>query len=165
MAEAPNTYTAFIDPSFDANDRRRIGAEIISFIKARTKKGQGIGGVALRGNDGDTKYSQSYIDSADFSIAGKSRTKINLTLTGDMLDSMEVIDITLAGRIVIGFSDEGANDKSVWMREKGYNFLGLTSEELGRIMSNFNSPSEARAATESIAPGFARNLLRGLLGN
>lgn len=161
MAEAPNTHTVFIDPGFNAAQRRQIGEAIIAFIKRRTKAGQGPGGQALRGTDGNTRYSKSYVSSAEFKSAGKSKSGINLTLTGDMLDSIEILDISLAGRVVIGFDDQDSNDKSVWMREKGYNFLAITDEEKTLILQDFERPT----SSVNISQGFARNLLRGLLGN
>ena len=170
MPEPANTYTAFIDPAFDAQQRQQIGRAIVAHIKERTRRGEGIGGRSFTGPDGNNRYSESYVSSAEFNAAGKSRSgNVNLTLTGDMLDSLEVIDVTLAGRIVIGFEDVGAdggeNDKSVWMREKGYNFLGLSDEELNNIVSQFDSPSGAQSVTTELSESFTRSLLRSLIGN
>lgn len=139
MAE---TYTAFISPNFDFSTRQEIGREIIRYIQDRTKDGLGIGNVPFSGPDGDNKYSKNYTRHIDFKTGGKSGERtVNLTLTGDMLDSIEIIDASIPGRVEIGFEDGFENDKAKWMREKGYDFLGLTDAELSSIVGQFEEES------------------------
>jgi hypothetical protein len=75
-----------------------IGQEIIESIRENTQSGKSRRGTDFK------KYSIGYIKSLDFIAFGKSEGQVNLTLTGDMLDSMEVSKI---GRdtIEIGFMD------------------------------------------------------------
>lgn len=157
MAEKPNTYTAFVDPKYTAAERRRIGLEIISFIVDRTKNGEGIGGKQLK-----KKYSTSYAKTADFRTAGKSPKDVNLTLSGDMLDSIEVLE-TSTGRIKIGFKPGFENDKSVWVEQKGYTFLGLTDKELRQVLSDFGPPSTPLRPAE-ISESFTQSFIRGIFG-
>lgn len=160
MAE---TYTMFINPKFDYEQRINIGNAAISYIIRRTKRGHGIGDKKFTGPDGDGKYSENYVNTVDFQIAGKSAGKVNLTLSGDMLNSIEIIDASLAGRIIIGITDEENANKAKWMREKGYNFLGLSNEEKTRIESQFGNNAQQTTASlvQSIAESFVRSLFRG----
>jgi len=136
MAEAQNTYTAFVDPRFTFKQRQQIGRDIIKFIVKRAGNNKGIAGVRFH------NYSKSYADSAEFKAAGKSKNNPNIKLRGDMLNQLKILDASLAGRVVVGFtSGTKSNDKSVWMREKGFNFLGLSSDELTFILASYAVPT------------------------
>lgn len=164
MALRPaNTYTAFVDPGYTESERKQIGIAIVNYIVDRTKRGLGVGKKPFKNSKGQSRYSENYIKTPDFKTGGKSINPINLTLTGDMLDSLEVLDTSLIGRIVIGFSDETQSDKSVFMQEKGYDFVGLTKPELNEILNEFGEPSqEPRPA--NISRTFVESFVRGLLG-
>lgn len=160
MAEAQNTAVFFVSDRYDAGERRAIGNEIIDYIRQRTEQGEGIGG-----EDFGT-YSQSYQQSPEFEVAGKSPSPINLTLTGDMMDTLQVIDVSVPGRIEIGFpGGTPENDRSVWMADKGYAFLGLTESELDEVLSFFGNPSAVDVATAGLAESIGQQLLRGLFGS
>lgn len=158
-----NKYTAVIDPRYTRAERNVIAFAIIEFIQKRTAKGQGIGGKAFRNSAGQTKYTDSYTETREYKIAGKSQGRINLELSGDMLDSIEVLDINIAGRVVIGYNNDDENDKSVFMREKGYDFLGLSNQELNNVLAQVGSPSQQDDRT-TIAPGLVQSLVRSILG-
>jgi hypothetical protein len=131
-----NSFTFFIDPGYDFSQRKEIASTAIDYIKARTQSGLGVGGESFG------KYSKAYTEHRDFLTAGKEgETKVNLTLTGDMLDSMEALDVCVPGRIVIGFQNGPESDKSVWMEEKGYRFLGLDASEVEKVLADFPEPS------------------------
>ena len=131
-----NSFTMFVDPAFNFDGRQDIGNAAFDYIRTRSKNGLGVGGKPFG------KYSKAYKKQRDFINAGKTgETRVNLTLTGDMLDSMEVLDASIAGRIVIGYPDGDESDKSVFMEEKGYAFLGLDSDEISSILSDFSEPS------------------------
>jgi hypothetical protein len=130
-----STFTFFIDPAYDFEERRLIARASVDYIVERTRDGRGIGGDKLG------KYSKNYIRTTDFGIAKSGETDVNLTLTGDMLDSLQVLDVTIAGRIVIGYTEGNESDKAKWMQEKGYDFLGLEQDEIESILSNFEDPS------------------------
>ena len=160
MAE---TYTAPVNPSFGIDQRRAIARAIIDHIQERSTKGKGIGGRAFSGPDGDNKYAKSYKDSREFETAGKSGSVVNLTLTGDMLASIEVLDVSTVAQVTVGFEEGEEDDKARFMRLKGYRFLGLSSEELATITSRFENSAQAQAdnLSESIATSFLRSLLGG----
>ncbi len=79
--------------------RRELGDLIIEYIVARTEKGVGKDGNPWSGKKGD--YSDEYKDSIDFKVAHK-RGRVDLSLTGDMLAALEVID-SVEGKIRIGY--------------------------------------------------------------
>jgi hypothetical protein len=133
MADAE--FTAFINPAYDVADRRDIALAIISFIKDRTAEGKGVGGKSFG------SYAKNYVRHVDFEIAGKSPGKVDLNLTGEMLGSIQILDITIAGRVVIGILEGAEADKAQWMAEKGYDFLGVSEDELELILSDFEEPS------------------------
>lgn len=164
MAQPPNTYTAYVSPRFSFEDRRDIGNRIIDYIVNRTKAGRGVDNKRFLGPDGDGKYADSYVDSNEFKTAGKTKGRINLSLSGDMLDSLEIIDISIAGRIVIGFESQEENDKSVYMREKNYDFMGLSDQELNAIVSEFQTRLPSERVVQDIVPSIAEGFLRRLLG-
>jgi hypothetical protein len=158
MSERQNTAVFFVDPGYDFADRLEIGKEIVTYLQDRTRDGQGVGGRSLG------TYSANYQRTADFEAAGKD-SQVNLTLTGDMLSSIQVIDVSIPGRIEVGFEEGFENDKSVWVEEKGYNFLDMTQAELDDILSGFATPTEAQNVAEGLAEGIAASVLRGLFGN
>lgn len=157
MAESPNTYTAFVDPRYTESERKQLGVAIVDFIVERTKRGDGVGGVPFK-----SKYSPNYVKTAEFKIADKSPKDVNLTLTGDMLDSVEVLE-TSTGRIKIGFVSKGENDKSVWLERKGFRFLGLSDKELSKILNDFGPPSTPLNPAD-ISPSFVQSFVRGIFG-
>lgn len=136
MAEPQNTLTVFVSPEFDFATRRKIGERIIDFIRRRSKNNKGVGGRRFK------NYEQTYAATKEFKQAGKSINNPNITLFGSMLADLQILDISLPGRVVVGFkSGTRSNDKSVWMREKGYDFLGLSGTEQVAVLSGFIPPS------------------------
>lgn len=136
MAEPQNTYTAFILPSYSLRERRAIGNAIVNYIRQRTSDKKGVGRTRLK------NYEENYANHVDFKAAGKRRTNPNMKLTGEMMSDLRVLDISLPGRVVIGFkANSKSNDKSVWNREWGYDWLGLSNAELSSIMANFPPPA------------------------
>lgn len=88
-----------IDPNIDTDDAQTIAEELLDYIIERSKAGKGADGKPFPG------YSEAYKKSLAFKIAGKSPGKVDLTLSGEMLDSLKVLAVQ-RGKIVIGY-DEG----------------------------------------------------------
>ena len=93
-----------VPPEFTARQRKKVADLVIDHIIERTQKGYD--------KDGDKfpPYSEEYTKSLDFRIAGKSKSRVDLTLSGDMLASLELLDSN-RGKIRIGFergSEENA---------------------------------------------------------
>ena len=127
---------------YSADDAQTVAEEILNFIVERTKKGNGSDGKAFPG------YSKAYKESLDFKIAGKS-SKVNLTLSGEMLDSLEVLQAK-KGKVVIGFSSGsemngraegnilGTYGSSKPNPSKARNFMELSNKELSKILKSLD---------------------------
>ena len=112
---------------FTPGMREALGKEVVEFIRRRTESG--------KDKDGDRfiKYSKAYINSKAFKIAGKSPSKVNLTLSGDMLIALDVLSHK-SGSVLIGFekgSEENARaDGNVQTRD----FMGIKPSDLKKII-------------------------------
>jgi len=124
---------------YDDEDAQTVAEEILSFIIERTKKGKGSDGVKFPG------YSPSYKASDAFKLGGKSSSPVNLTLSGEMLDSLEVLEAK-RGKIVFGYTEDsdmngradgncrGSYGTSKDDPSKARNFMELSGKELARII-------------------------------
>jgi hypothetical protein len=112
-----------------------IGQSMIDLIISRTEKRKDVNGKALK-----SPYSDSYAKSSIFKEYGKSKNKVNMTLTGDMLSSIEVLESD-SSQIVIGFNDptqeaKAANhNQGITVPERP--FFGVNDKELKKIKSKF----------------------------
>jgi hypothetical protein len=135
-----------IPKDFGPDERERLAFDILEHIRKRTSNGQGLNsnGTRLRQFP---KYSESYSESLDFKIAGKSTSDVNLKLSGDMLDAMDLLNHR-SGQITIGFengSDENARAEGNILgsyggapnKAKARNFLGVTAKELEIIVKQY----------------------------
>lgn len=113
--------------------RTLLADKVISLIKERTDKNKDVDGSKF------APYSNSYVASQDFKNAGKSKSDVNLRLTNEMMDSIQLIDQG-PGFITIGFeSGTDANDKAVW-QERSDNgpsrkFVGINDKDLTRLLA------------------------------
>jgi len=121
----------------DLSDRpvlkEKIGQAIIDLIDKRSKSGKDYTGRNF------PSYSSGYVGSRDFERYGKSKSKKNMTLTGDMLDAMDILS-TKDNEIVIGFDETFASQKAHGNMERKKNkrlFFGVTDSELDTIKENF----------------------------
>lgn len=84
-----------IDFSDSKSLKLAIGEALAEKIRERAESGQGLQ-FESSGNAKTVKlkapYSKMYAESLDFLAAGKSRSDVNMTLTGDMLASIQVED-------------------------------------------------------------------------
>jgi hypothetical protein len=139
---------------FSVEEREAIAVEIIDKIRDRTKDGKDKRGNAF------APYSKEYKNSQNFSIAGKD-SKVNLTLSGDMLDSMEIISNS-AGKVVIGYGPDnneqgkaegnilgtyGQDHKVAPKRD----FLGISARELKEITDKYKrNPNRAEKILQDV---------------
>lgn len=119
--------------------RQRVADLVIDHIITRTERG-----IDKDGNRFPA-YSEEYIKSHEFKVAGKSKNKVNLTLSGDMLASLELLS-DKKGKITIGFekgSEENARadgnirgtyGSSKGNAEKARDFLGIDDVTLKKII-------------------------------
>ena len=138
---------------FSPEEREAIALEVIDRIKRRTKSGLDKDGKPFAG------YSEAYKKSQDFKIAGKS-SKVNLVLSGDMLDSIEIIDNFRNGKVVIGYTDETQGGKAegnilgTYGQQKkvgpARDFLGISDSELDAITRKYGESGSRKAERRAI---------------
>ena len=117
-------------------DREEVALEIIDFIANRTKRNKDKDGRKF------PKYEKKYAK-----IKGTSINKVDLTLTGEMLDELKLISHR-SGSLLIGY-DRGSdiNGKVEGNRlgsyggspnpDKARDFLGLREKELQDILMDY----------------------------
>lgn len=150
--------TIKVSKKYNAEQRRAIAAEIVDHIKERTKAGKGKGGQSW--TPPADKYSKEYKESLDFKFKA-DKSKVNLTLTGDMLDSIKLLG-NKEGEITIGIpkSDidygkaegniRGSYGKSRGSSSKARDFMSISGEEKRDILQNFPT-GKSEEDRESIA--------------
>lgn len=140
-----------IRKKFKPQERELIAQEVIDYIVNRTKSGRDKNENPFPG------YSKEYVNSKDFQIAGKSRGKVDLTLTSEMLDSLKLLSHR-PGEIVIGYDKDDSelngkvegNIKGTYgnptpLRGKKRDFLGITREKKVEIQNQYDSSKVDRA--------------------
>jgi hypothetical protein len=132
----------------DASDATTelIAEEILNFIIERTKKGKGMDGSSF------PAYSSAYKKSDAFKLGGKTN-KVNLTLSGEMLDSMEIIKAK-NGKLSYGYSDKndmsgraegnitGSYGKLQGDNGKARRFLDISPREIAKICNSIGELPE-----------------------
>ena len=143
-----------VDFSDSKSLKLAIGEALAERIRERAGDGQGL----EFSSDGSAKtvklkspYSKMYAESLDFLAAGKSKNKVNMSLTGDMLASIQVEDL-------------GDNKISVYIDGetevlKAYNhltgdtvpkrpFFGVSQKDVKDVIIDFQSEIDQRISRE-----------------
>lgn len=132
-----------VDLSEDESLKQAIGQVLVDTMLTRAESGKGIGGVKLK-----SPYSKTYANSIEFKAAGKSKGKVNMTLTGDMLAAVNVVS-TDGNKIKIGIDDDEqvakAYNHQVGDTVPARPFFGFTKDELSEVKSKFKSKIKAAA--------------------
>lgn len=117
-----------------------IGEAVADYIRDRSAANKGIGGKQLR-----KPYSKEYQESADFKLFGKSANDVNMQLTGDMLDAIEIVEAE-GSSLKVGILDENAPKAHGHMTGKNgqvpkmkREFFGLTKSEFDEVIKPFKS--------------------------
>lgn len=123
----------FPDLTLTKKDKLQIAQEVIDRIVSNAEKGLDRNGKAL------PKYTKTYKDSDAFTAFGKS-SKPNMTLAGDMLGQIDVLEVS-DDTITIGWNDETENAKAhgnitgqegEWPAKR--DFFGLPVKEIKEII-------------------------------
>lgn len=132
-----------IPKNLKPSQRLELADLVIEHIVDRTERGLDKNGR------GFPKYSKEYINSLDFKNAGKSKGKVDLKLSGDMLAAIELLKHK-PGELVIGF-EKGTpeNDKAEgnilgsYGRDpnpsKARDFLGIQGKKLRELIDAVRS--------------------------
>ena len=144
MSEPRQTFKVNVPIHWDSQLRRAFAKEVVRVIRERTEQGIDKDGRKFKG------YSDTYANSKDFKIAGKNKANVNLRLTSEMMNTLDVVSDT-TGVVHIGYNpgtDE--NDKAAWAAasDNGVSrkFLGISDAEAKRLIEKFDTPG-----TQSLA--------------
>lgn len=141
-----------IDPTIPPEEREALAYEIIDYIIDRTKKGKDKNGKSL------PSYSKSYIDSDNFKAFGKSAKRVDSTLSGEMLDAMDLISHSI-GSLRIGYDESdtdligkvegnvlGTYGNKSAIPGKQRDFFGISKEEVKELEANYVQSSQSEFA-------------------
>ncbi len=129
---------------YSPTEREAIAIEVIDKIIARTKKGKDKNGNSF------APYSKEYRDSINFKIGGKS-ARVDLTLSGDMLDSLEIVKNAPVMEIgyTSGNPERGKAEGNILgtygqpkQTAPKRDFLGIQGAELDRILKKYPPKTE-----------------------
>ncbi len=141
-----------VDLSSDETLAAEIGQDIVQFIQDRAADNKGIGGKALK-----SPYSKAYSKTTEFELAGKSPGDVNMRLTGDMLESIEVLGFD---NNVLTVGIEGGEAPKAHGHMTGKNgevpamkreFFGLTEKEFQEIVAPYQDRIDQLAQPEASA--------------
>lgn len=125
--------------------KQAIGGAILDKIKQRTLKGQ-----FLETSGKARTYEDSYVNSFDFKVFGKSKNKVNLKASNAMLNDLDLTDDT-GTKLEFGFNEtlqkEKAHGHITGAVGKKRDFFGITQTELNEIKKEFQ-PKVDRALNE-----------------
>lgn len=128
-----------IPENLSAKDREKFADEALQYIRERTARGEGVGGRKFPG------YTKEYIESLDFKNAGKSGSKVNLKLSGDMIAAHDLLSHR-KGSVLLGYengTEENARAEGNRLGtygqkkpdpKKARDFMGLTPEEVEIVL-------------------------------
>jgi hypothetical protein len=136
-----------------AEERAAIAQEIITYIQDRTTEGKDVDERKFKGG-----YSNSYKKSLDFKVGGKTN-KINLTLSGEMLAAIKLLDSS-SGKIKIGFNEDDPEAGRVEGNQRGTygqskpvaeprKFLGISDKVLKSILAAYPKNDEDARKTQA----------------
>jgi hypothetical protein len=159
---------ALMGGDYSNEDARTLADEVLNFLIERSKAGKGKDGKPFPG------YSKAYMNSLDFKIAGKKPGRVDLTLSGEMLDSLKVL-IANKNKIVIGYDKGdpvngkaegnilGTYGKDKPNPSKARNFMDLSAKELSAIISKLDIlPSDTQNSINKQSDIAARNMINNL---
>ena len=151
---AQQKFTFKLSKKYGEAERFAIGQEVIDFIIKRSKAGKD------KKNKDFVGYSDGYVKSFDFKKSGKSKNKVNLTLSGEMLNALEVLDYGTDGEVTIGIpkADTFNNDKAEGNitgsygqkrpnSKKARDFMGIHRDDLNAIKADY--PIKTKADREN----------------
>jgi len=135
-----------ISTRYTEEERTAIAIDLVRYVRDRTLNGKGPGDKAWSGKAGS--YSKAYADSLNFKIGRKSKGKVNLKLSGDMLEELSVLD-QRRGKVKIGFEDgsdsagkaegniRGTYGQASPISGRARPFLDLTAKEIAAILKKY----------------------------
>lgn len=127
--EANQSRIINIPPQFTAEQRKKIGQDIINRIKDRTSLGLDVN------NNLFAAYSPNYEKSG----------RVNLRVSGETLEGLVVLSHGI-GFVRIGFNNPTANDKAAYIqaprgqkagKQPIRTFVGISQKDLNKILERY----------------------------
>ena len=157
------------DISSDEKLVTKIGQSIIDYMEKRVDDGLGYGRQKLK-----SPYSKEYASSLDLKAAGKSKSEVNMKLSGDMMASIDILEVNGA-KIKIGI-DDGSQAPKAYGHQTGFKghptlessknkreFFGVTKEEIKKyILDEFKDDIKAKRSTSTEETNKVINAVRGI---
>lgn len=136
----------YLGDNASAGQVSQFGQAVVDEILKRTEDGEDIWHSKFKA------YSKSYEASEDFDEFGKTKSQVDMTLTGDMLDSLDFT--TRGGTIIVSLSGDTNLLKS-YNHNTGdtlpqRRFFGVTDDDLEVIAEDFDTESEDEATNADI---------------
>ena len=167
---AQQKFSINIPTGYSDENKKRIGDAIIDFIKNRSKKGLD------KNNNKFARYTKDYAEEK-----GVSPKDVDLTLSGEMLDSLSVLSV---GRksLDIGYQKgdlindkvegniTGSYGQPMGDSSKARDFLGIDDKDLNFIFNQYPKNDEEQATqrledtADTIIAGLGETDLNSLLG-
>ena len=122
--------------------RRRVAQRVIDLMVERTQDNKDNTGKRF------PSYSKEYVESEEFILSGKSKNDINLTLTGAMLGSVDLVAET-ANTITVGVA--GLEAPKAFNHQVGdtvpkRSFIGFQGREVDRLKRTLQEEFDADIA-------------------
>lgn len=146
-----------IDISNSPALKQAFAQKIIDRIVSRTLNSEGViitsDGKVRAGRDlSKEEYSDEYVESDEFKAFGKQEGNVNMKLTGDMLGTVDVLEVG-ENDIKIGWNDPEENAKA-FNHNTGdtvpkRQFFGISRSELEEIKSDLRPRIEALRQREN----------------
>ena len=147
--------TDYVDGPVDSAYAEAFAQNAIDTIIQRTERG-----LAPNGKPFD-KYSTAYTKSLIFDAAGKSKTTVNLKLTGEMLGTLTVLDVS-GSEVKLGWEDSLNNAKAFGHMSgmEGHpvldgvtparRFFGITESEAKDIVKKMGPPNGSVSKADKV---------------
>lgn len=152
-----------VDFSQSKSLKLAIGESLAGIMRDRAESGRGVSDgsvVKLK-----SPYSKTYSESLYFIAAGKSKGDVNMTLTGDMLASIQVQD--RGGNKIALYIDGEENTLKAFNHQTGDTvprrpFFGLVEKDLREVAVDFQSDIDSIISREGTRTSAQRS--RATLG-
>lgn len=156
MASETNLrFTVNVPIYFNSEQRLEVGRNVIKRVVERTREE-----YKNKNNRKFPGYSQTYISSKAFLQGGKSKNEVNLTLTGEMIDDLDIVEhgvgyvdigyktsYTGAGKVegnVIGSYGREPNTKHA------RDFLGIKKDEAEEFILKVETKTEEEQIIQEV---------------
>lgn len=141
---------------YTSDELAAIGQDIVNFIRKRTEQGLDVNGDEFKPYTiPKGKKESPYENSLAFKIAGKTKGKVDLKLSGDMLAMLRVLE-TKKNAVKIGYDTSdaeagraegnqiGSYGQPRANSKKARPFIGIDSEQLKAILAKYPLDNDAK---------------------